>query len=83
MKLEIPRCDEGILKRNELCSRRAKPGPARVIELKLPHRYRVVRGFQALRGLRIARITRDLVSSRSGFESTAEKWRFQDESSHA
>ena len=83
MKLEIPRCDEGTLNETRLSFGRAKPGPARVMELGLLHRYRMARGFQVLRGLRIARITRDLVRSRSSIEATAEEWRFQDEAPHA
>ena len=62
----------------QLSLRRAKPGPARIMGLELLHRYRMVWGFQALRGLKIARITSDLVRNRSSFEATAEEWRFQD-----
>ena len=36
-----------------------------------------------MRGSKIARITSDLVRSRSSFEATAEEWRFQDEASRA
>ena len=41
MKLEIPRCDEGPWRWNELSVRKAKPEPARVMGLELPHRYRI------------------------------------------
>ena len=53
------------------------------MEPELPHRYRTGWEYQALRGLRTARKTIDLVRSRPSFEATAGEWRFQDEASHA
>ena len=59
MKLEVPGCDEGTLEESELIFREAKAEPAQVMELELPHRFRMRASTSGFVGLRIVRMARE------------------------